>query len=818
MSPSGPSNAKIMIVGDAPSEFDLMKNMPFCSTQGMELDRMLNEAGILRSQCFVTNVCHHKPPANDMGEWLVATVSPPRADNAKYSNKEWVSWRGKWCHPAVRSGYEQLVKHIALVRPSLVIALGNTALFALTGEWGIKSWRGSQLEGSVEGHTFKVIPAYHPSAVVRDWSTRAITVHDFRRAAHEAKSSLPYNVPSYDRIIRPNFTQVVQWFAKAKVQMARGQTIISADFETRGGHPACFGMYVKGLPTICIPFMVDQVAESQEDEFSYWARDQEFWIWRELRALLTHRNCRIVGQNWSYDSQYLYRFMLVTVPVFWDTMVTQHCIFPGMPKGLDYLSSMYCQFHRYWKDDIKDWDPKMGELQFWKYNCEDCERTYEVYEAQRPIIEKDPRLSKVWDFQTNTLSPLLFKAMCRGIRANVRDKVELSAELGSEIKIREKWLSEVLGHEINWGSPKQLQQLFFKDFKQRPVMNRKTGGVTTNDEALQVIAKREPVLKTLTKKIQELRSIGVFKSTFVEARLDKDQRIRCSFNIGGTVTFRLSSSENAFYSGLNLQNIPSGSEDAADGELSLPNIRKLFVPDEGMEMFDIDLKNADFYTMVWETDDEVFREALLAGVDTHLLNAGTLFEISEITLERLKDPEFEAYAKKKYKKPRAGAKAWVHGTNYGGKERTMAAAAGITIRESERNASKYFGEHPKIKKWHERTEQQLMRHRWVENKFGYRCTFFDRPEGLLPEALGWVPQSTTGCVINRAWSQINERIPEAEILIQVHDSLVGQYPVGMRDQMLTSIPECAKVVVPYEKPLIIPVGMKTSPISWGHCG
>lgn len=810
MKTAGPTNARVMIVGEAPDE----RGSIFSFSADQELTRLLHEAKIGLHECFLTNVCASAPPGNDMGEWLVDLKYPPKPENKNYRNKQWVSWKGRWCHPQVVAGYESLCRHIELIKPDLIIALGNTALFALTGKWGIKSWRGSQLTGTVGSHSFKCIPTYHPSAILRDWATRGLAVTDLRRACREIRRGpLPYNVPKYERILRPNFTQVSRWLTDLRKRLNGGPTVVSTDIETRAGHIACIGMYVKGMPTICIPLMCVERFEG------YWTEPEERWIWAELRELMTHPNFKIVGQNWGYDSQYFFRFFFVKLPVFWDTMITHHCMYPGQPKGLDVLASLYCEHYVYWKDDGKNWDPKIGEDQLWTYNCEDCERTYEVYEGQRPIVEADERLSRVWNFQTNTLAPLLFKAMCRGIRANVRDKARISAELDGEIKVREKWIQDVSGHPLNIKSPKQMQQFFYQDLRQKPVINRKTGTYTTNDEALSTIAKREPLLRNVCRVVQELRSIGVFKSTFVEARLDRDQRIRCSFNIGGTITFRLSSSENAFGSGLNLQNIPKGNDDPDPGELELPNIRKLFIPDDGQAIFDVDLRNADFYTVVWECDDDAWRLALEAGVDQHLFNAGMLFSsAAECTLERLKDREFVEYAKKKYGKERDFGKRWCHGTNFGGGDRTMAATVGITVRENEKLREKWFYEHPGLKKWHERVWEQVQRHRYVENRFGYRYYFFDRIEGALPEAIAWVPQSTTGCVINRAWDQIDRNLKEAEVLIQVHDSLVGQFDARLKDRMLTEIPEACKVTVPYDRPLVIPVGIKVSEHSWGHCG
>ena len=90
---------------------------------------------------------------------------------------------------------------------------------------------------------------------------------------------------------------------------------------------------------------------------------------------------------------------------------------------------------------------------------------------------------------------------------------------------------------------------------------KKTFRPTTNDEALEKIATREPLLRPMTKIIREMRSIGVFISNFIKAQLDPDGRMRCSFNPAGTETYRFSSSTSAFDTGTNLQTIPEGDED-----------------------------------------------------------------------------------------------------------------------------------------------------------------------------------------------------------------------------------------------------------------
>jgi DNA polymerase I-like protein with 3'-5' exonuclease and polymerase domains len=219
----------------------------------------------------------------------------------------------------------------------------------------------------------------------------------------------------------------------------------------------------------------------------------------------------------------------------------------------------------------------------------------------------------------------------------------------------------------------------------------------------------------------------------------------------------------------------------------------MFVPDPGYTFFDMDLDRADLQVVVWEAEDDELKQMLKEGVDVHAENA-KLIGIS-----------------------RQEAKKWVHGTNYGGSPRTMAVNCGFTVHQAEKMQTRWFQAHPGILSWHKRTERFLHTRRYVENRFGFRRFYFDRVDALLPEALAWIPQSTVGLVINHAWLNFHNNIPELQTLLQVHDSLAGQFPTVSKDACLTKMKEHARIVVPYDDPLIIPVGIKTSEISWGDC-
>jgi DNA polymerase I-like protein with 3'-5' exonuclease and polymerase domains len=206
------------------------------------------------------------------------------------------------------------------------------------------------------------------------------------------------------------------------------------------------------------------------------------------------------------------------------------------------------------------------------------------------------------------------------------------------------------------------------------------------------------------------------------------------------------------------------------------------------------------------------------GADIHLLNVYSLDQKEPPPLEELVEshPRYPDHrGPRKHK--REFAKVFCHATNYGGGAKTVAAHTGRSIHEIDLAQRRWFAEHPGITRWHQDTLAQITKRRFVENRFGYRWHIFDRLDALLPEALAWVPQSTVGIYINKIWINFYNILPEVQVLLQVHDSLAGQFPTHRESLLLPKMKEAAKIIIPYDDPLIIPVGIKTSTASWGDC-
>lgn len=795
---SGPKSARIMIVAEAPGYEDVRVNLPLMGVSGTELTRMLHEVGIVRADCFITFVCPYRPPSNDIEEmmWTKRSAAPAG----------FVAQYDRLVHPFVAEGVAQLWNDITEVNPDIIIAFGNASLWALTqGESdSVANWRGSQLITHT-GHRF--VPTFAIDTILKMWSWRAAAMADLRRAVKWVKESEVE--PQYKFLVRPDFSVVMDTIAMLYHKAELGPYKLAVDIETRMNQIACIGVAWSKTDALCVPILC------VERDDGYWSLEEEVAIVAAMMRLLSHPHVRNVGQNYIYDVQYFFRMYGHVPNTTDDTMVMQHVAFAGMQKGLDFLSSLYCAFHRFWKEEGKLWDPKTtNEDQLWVYNCKDAVITYEVSDCLISVLEQ-LGLTSQYQFQMEFWWSILLMTL-RGVAVDAKGRGDLARELMEVNGELNRRIVHIVGHPLNIKSPKQLQEFFYGELRLPPIKDRKTGRVSTNFESIRKLGEKEPLILPIVDILLTLRSIGVFVSTFLSSQLDFDGRMRCSFNVAGPETYRLSSSQNPFGSGMNLQNIPSG--DRKKLIVKMPNVRKTFIPDSGYTIFDIDLDRADLQVVVWEANDADLQRQLRRGVDLHIMNGILLAGKEPPPEDELIEghPNYPEH-KSRYKTERQLAKNFVHGTNYGGKEKTMAAVCGITVALCASLQKRWFGIHPGIKRWHERVERDLQTKRYVTNAFGYRRYYFDRVDSILPEALAWIPQSTVANVTARMQTNIEFNLPEVQLLIQVHDSLVGQYITRNESRILAPLRQNCLIEIPYPDPLIIPVGLKTSTKSWGDC-
>ena len=237
--------------------------------------------------------------------------------------------------------------------------------------------------------------------------------------------------------------------------------------------------------------------------------------------------------------------------------------------------------------------------------------------------------------------------------------------------------------------------------------------------------------------------------------------------------------------------------------MGMPNIRKIFIPDEGMMIGDLDLDSADLRIVTEESNCVGMRELFAAGQKPYLVVAREYYHDPSILKSH---PAYYTFKK------------LCHATNYLGKAPEIAGQCGLLVKEVERIQRWYFGMFPEIKSWQEAFVKKCERTATVSNSFGYRKKWTERIEGhIINKMIAWLPQSTIAILINHAYVNLDAHLPLVEVLLQVHDSLTVQFPTEAREKCIADIKREATIAVPYPDPLFIPVGLKTSEKSWGDC-
>ena len=136
----GPEDARVMIVGEAPGAEEERTGRPFVGRSGNLLTEILTAAGLDRGQIFITSVCKCRPPQNR---------TPKRPEMAA-------------CLP-------WLTEQIALIRPEVVLTVGNVGTQTLLGvKTGINALRGRFHPFAHSGRTMTLRPLFHPAYLLRN--------------------------------------------------------------------------------------------------------------------------------------------------------------------------------------------------------------------------------------------------------------------------------------------------------------------------------------------------------------------------------------------------------------------------------------------------------------------------------------------------------------------------------------------------------------------------------------------------------------------------------------------------------------------------
>lgn len=425
-----------------------------------------------------------------------------------------------------------------------------------------------------------------------------------------------------------------------------------------------------------------------------------------------------------------------------------------------------------------------------EYNAIDSAATLAVHDAIWPELEKGGYLP-TYQFTARLFEPLLYIQQ-KGIRVD-QDRLQTKQkELNTEIEEKQHELNEACGRELNVNSPKDCITYFYIERDIPPYTNRKTGKPTCDDIALQRLAKGTASRGGLpeARLAQQLRGLLKLRGTYLEIQFDSDGRLRCSVNPRGTWTGRLSTSKTVFGTGMNLQNLPLA-------------FKHFLVPDPNYFLCEIDKAGAEWVVVAYLSGDANMIRVCEEGRDPHLFTASLMFDVTEEQVYEENevvghetDPARIEQLRAKYcpwtkalsfitrnMSMRQAGKKSNHGLNYDEGFRTFALINDLLEGDARRIINLYHRAYPGIRRWHERVRFKLGKDRTLVNCFGRKFHFRNAlGDQLYKQAYAAIPQSTVVDMVNWGIIKIYEDeapvVQQCQMLAQVHDSLLTQYPLG----------------------------------------
>jgi len=564
VNPEGPTDADIILIGEAPANEEILRGRPFAGSAGHHLDNFLKMAGLFRGELYITNILKYQAPGNK-----ISRVGPE----------------------TLRMGELELIEEINnLENPKILVPLGDYPLRAITDKKGIGNFRGSVLKPkeSIRQDCI-VIPTFHPSIMHYNYDVWPLIVADFIRIRRLKEKDFQFEFPTYNFIIQPRLNQVLETLNMLEEKL-HPLTVI--DVETPHQLLSAVGIAWSRQDAICIPFYWGNGA-------NYWSFAEELTIWERMAEVLPKLN--LAGQNVFFDWEQMHNHGIDLKIPRWDSMLMHSCLYSELRHNLETIVSIYTDIPFYKRDEdeeVKRSTIRAGkERDHWNYNLLDCVSTFWAIEELKKELVEDDMLSVYDDLYAELIEPV-YQMNLRGVPVDMERLPEVKADLDNAIKAKETAIFKAAGYEFNIRSHKQVKKLLYEDFGWAPYIDRKTKRPSTNKKSLERLAyKYQSDVPTLISEVKEDYS---FLSIFDDENIENG-RFRCSYGLARTKTGRLSSKKTYSGKGRNLQNVKRGPT------------RSFFTAEKGHILIGGDQDQAEARLTAYLSRDEAYIKAADSG-------------------------------------------------------------------------------------------------------------------------------------------------------------------------------------------------------------
>jgi uracil-DNA glycosylase family 4 len=460
--------------------------------------------------------------------------------------------------PKLYASVRAIEESIERTKPNLVVLVGPMALKLFAGKTGITRYRGSVLPYGAS----KCIAILDPYAVIRSPVEGPVFDGDVRRAVQESaypelrQLQREIKLPLGGLVASTYFDEILQ------------ADIVACDIESVRNSKQILCISFAVSPTLSYVFNWEDYAEREYAE-----------------KILTNPGIRKVFQyGCGFDINMLWENGADVQSYTDDTMVAQHILNPELPRGLDFLTSIYTDMPYYKQegrgeipDNIKAWSDKADRKGLYVYNGKDTLATFEIWQKQLVELEESGLLPIYR--QEMELAQVGIEISRNGMLVDESLRERMAVSSAGKWANYQLVLDAICSGHVNVRSPKQIRTLLYDTFKLPPRRNR-NGALATDEDAIVslmgICADKINTLKTEESRagwqlklqalqlLLQIREVRQLTASYLLGPISPDGRIRSSYNVCATETGRWAASKYVDGSGLNSQTFPRGKLDVSD--------------------------------------------------------------------------------------------------------------------------------------------------------------------------------------------------------------------------------------------------------------
>lgn len=777
----GPTDTRLVIVGEGPGEAEDELGLPFVGKTGAELDNYLAlYTGAPRPEWYTTNVLKCRPPKN----------RDPKPQEVEAC-----------------VGY--LEEEIRKIKPKLVLALGGFAARALGMNKELEVVHGIPHKHR-DGYT--LIPCYHPALGLHDTSKMILIQRDFEAVGGWRKGEIKEHKAKEPEKLRIHL--VKEWREIPQdidgvgvdtentrdgsrlwsMQCSNGGTtalmmLIEGRTWVELGHPSRIREAIfhnsphdlKMLRTVGIrpdkfrdTMLMAYLLGDEPQSLKALGYRHLGWEMKEYKEVVSPYQADLAvrylgqvanhkgsiheeaGKKWSVQKRakrILSDWYNDNETDMWERW---HGI--GLAEGREAAEKKWGPMPRACLADV-EWGTAS------QYACLDPRVTTLVEEILRKRI-KQYNLGQIMELDLGIIEMLVDMEMY-GMPVKEDHLRKLGSDLGVRMGEVEGEIHKMAGYAVNPGSSKQVREMLFKGLGLRSRKKTPGGEDSTGQKYLEMMKNEHPVVE----KTLEWRKLEKLKGTYADSLPEKvrNGRIHPKLLYTRTATGRLASKDP------NLQNVPVRS---VEGRM----IRDCFVAPDRMELLSCDYSQIELRVLAHESQDPTMLRVYRSGLDLHTVTASEIFGV----------PEDQVDAVSQRRPAKTVNFAVVYGISANGLRESLAkegADLGAwTPDRCEEFIRAWFRLYPGVKNYMDRQELHARRYGFVRDMFG-RLRWIPEVKSVHPQIVAagvrqagnMGVQSGAAGIMKKAMADLtpvykrwwNDGITFRP-LIQIHDDLVWE--------------------------------------------